>query len=40
MYVSARLVAKGGICCGADNPYLLISRARGGGNNNDFVRVF
>ena len=31
----------GGLCCGADNPYLLISRAReGDALANEYIRVF
>ena len=33
--------AQGGMCCGADNPYLLISRSRGGdATASEYVRVY
>ena len=32
---------QGGMCCGADNPYVLISRSRGGDmSQTEFVNVF
>lgn len=31
----------GGLCCGNDNPYLLISRSRGSGlMANEFMKVY
>jgi hypothetical protein len=32
---------QGGCCCGADNPYVLVSRSRGGDQSQvEFVHVF
>lgn len=43
--VRAEIQSQGGFCCGADNPYLLIQRSRGGdsdmaASHRDFMRVF
>lgn len=41
MRVRADLIAKGGCCfAGVNNPYIVISKSRGGMNQAEYVRVF
>jgi len=41
MRVRANVTSKNSLCCGApDNPYIIISKQRGGMNQAEFVRVY
>ena len=43
MAFSARLTPKGGLCCGSDSPFVIMSRARSteaAGSDSDFIRIF